>query len=471
MFMNNILQKDIFFILSGIIVGILSSIYPVYSLLLTIGILILIISANKPYLGFLFLVAYVPFHAAFRSISPRLFGPFSVIGSIRDLLLVSLLLFIFLEYAIIKKEKIKVNHIQLRVIVFYLWVFFVVVYSVLLLNRDLLLSLMNIRPDVEYMLLLFVVPYLVNTREKFFRTYNLILISAFIIIIIGLLSYLLSLNVGVVQTGFGERVISTFGTQQTNVYAVYLSMIILLSLGLAGEKIRMFNFLLILLTILSLLLTQSRRGLLSLFIGLGSIVYLTKYKIWVNRFVLVGLIFGIGIPILMWDRILWTIYGLPTKETFMAIIQGAGYSVRGSIGGFRIEPRIEETLTTLRLILENPIMGLGTGKVGWLMLKLKVPGGFALHNYYFALWLRLGLIGLILYLAIIISVIRYGSKLVKKSDENKMKMAISGILAAFIVSQFALFFGGSISAQNGFISWALVGLLLSAGKLNTDKNE
>lgn len=181
--------------------------------------------------------------------------------------------------------------------------------------------------------------------------------------------------------GDNFRVFGPF--ESPNFLAMYIVPVMLVSLGLIGAKLKeqKIYWLLVIIPLIALILTESRGGLIALFAGIITIIYLLNKDKFRQKQIfslsVVGLLIAIG-----------------------AIIIALNYKSESNL------LRLEIYKYSWELIKAHPVFGVGLGGYFSALKELNLGQSFienglvyALHphNLIFALWLNLGLVGLIIF--------------------------------------------------------------------------
>lgn len=264
------------------------------------------------------------------------------------------------------------------------------------------------------------------------------------------------INLGVSRFAY----ISTFGNPIF--FAQYLAAMIPLSLALCLSRPssglrRIFFGLAALLMLLFLLLTRS----FAAYLGLGAAI----------------LVMGIGLAgsRVKLKRVLIRV----TVIGFALILAGSFFSpiLRAKLSSRRLHGlmRIYVWQSTLKMIGEHPIMGVGAGnfrvtyplyrspqekKVTW-----KGVIYFSAHNDFLQVWAEAGTLGLICFLWLVCALLRSGWRLVKTTDAQK-KILSAGLLAGIAAILVVAGFNPALQTPGtGMCFWVLAGLMAAMEKL------
>ena len=424
------------------------------------------------------LVLYVPFHGLFRpaitsepvAVSEAMRGV-SLIGGVKDVLIVALF-----AYAVVctvrERRQITLTAVDVLLILFLVWTGLEVARAAFM-GRSLLAAVLDVRMDVEYLLLYWVVAALIRDVRQLSRLVRMTVYGA------GLAAF-----VGVAFALCGQRMLDgvrafgTFAATQTNVYGVYMAMLAILLAALladSGQKVmsRLAGFVILALSLVNVFLSQSRRGFLALLFGGLFCLYLL-YRRWpalgrwsaasrrrervLRALPFVLLIMAVLVLAVVPGR--WSLHrwGLPTWNAFQAIISGQEYGQHDTVTGYKVEPRLVEIARVLRAMSGQYLLGIGPASHS--AVPLLSHGGFEFHNYYLGLWVRLGLIGLLIYVALAVAIIRCGLRVYFRLDEPSWRSLTLGILSSWVAVSIVGLLGSQTSAvQIGVLSWTLLGML------------
>jgi len=209
-----------------------------------------------------------------------------------------------------------------------------------------------------------------------------------------------------------------------NILAGYLAMNI--TLALSNKNKTWF----ILSLSFALLLTKSLGALLSLFLALAVYFYLQGKLKKRNFLFLLGFLIFTG-AIFMARSVNQKQHLQPVFSTMM---------------------RLNYWRDTLRIIKASPLIGVGLG-------NFNLPLSRYAHNSYLQLWAEMGILGLISFLWLIISVFSYGLKTMKNSpDKNQIAALItaSGVFLIHNLVDFSFFL-----PEVNLIWWVITGCLFS----------
>ncbi|MDH7486873.1 MAG: O-antigen ligase family protein [Anaerolineae bacterium] len=430
------------------------------------------------------LVLYVPFHGLFRpvitsepvAVSEAIRG-ISLTGGVKDFLIVAL--FVYAVVCIVRERRqIALTAVDGLLILFLAWTGLEVARAIFM-GRSLIAAVLDVRMDVEYLLLYWVVAALVRDARQLSRLVQVTIYGAGLAALVGVVFALCGQRMLE-----GVRAFGPFAATQTNVYGVYMAMLAILLAALladAGQKVvsRLAGFAILALSLVNVFLGQSRRGFLALLFGGLFCLYLL-YRRWpalgrwsaasrprervLRALPFVLLIMAVLVLAVVPGRWSLRYWGLPTWNALQAIMSGQEYGQSDTVTGYKVEPRLVEIARVLRAMSGQYLLGIGPASHS--AVPLLRHGGFEFHNYYLGLWVRLGLIGLLIYVALVVAIIGYGSKVYFRLDEPSWRSLTLGVLSSWVaVSIVGLLGSQTSSLQVGVLSWVWLGAMRVASWL------
>lgn len=351
-------------------------------------------------------------------------------------LLLALVFVLWLSKGIIKKNiTLTKSEINLPLSLFILYC-----SSLLLINiGEFGANIMGLRNLLEYSLIYFLVINVVRSKDRV-RKYIFLLLGVGVLIAITNTVHLLS------QPGAINRILRepyhsstkflAYGFLGANNYAYYLDALICISLGLFlfaySKRVKLLFFCSICILVVSLLLTYSKGGILAITVAILFWVLRNNKKILIPL-LLLFLVGAFLLPSTMHERF-YT-------------------SIHYKIG---IVDRIDVTSESLHLALNNPIFGIGLGKVGTAGKNTLFP-----HNYYLYLLLQTGILGLGIYLWMLAIFFKTSLRLYKKLDRGFLKGLTAGIVMYYVMFAIsALFIASGEAFLSAFIFWFLGGVVM-----------
>jgi len=313
---------------------------------------------------------------------------------------------------------------------------------------------------------IYIVFSFINTREKIINLMWVSVGTAFLVAVYGLLQYF-DLFVNFIPWTMDpmDRVFSTIG--HSNHTAAYLGMNIMLLLALLlNETKRKWKIVLwvgLAILLLTLILTASRGGVFAVIIaGIMWLVFILKSKKLSKKtfkFTIIGLLIAAVIGVLLSGPISKIGVVERTTSTVTFVLQG------------NMPDRVSWWLSSFEMIGDAPVFGHGLSTFKnvynkYRRLDYRVPEDLqdnitpeTAHNEYLNIAATQGIIGFLLYAAMIVSLIIYSRRALKKV-ENKDKIYILGLLTAIIVFLIQVFISfGTVMTL--FFFYTLTGLLIS----------
>lgn len=470
---------------------------PFASLAVLLGLLVLYFSFRNPQNGILFMAFYLPFEPlVLKFIS----GPLITYVKIAsDALIILIFLSVAIQYLAGKKKFVwQKNALN------WLIAFFAIIWlaSVIYNQVDFASAFSSLRQLFRYVLIFYLLFYL-GAEEKFVKKFIYVCFAVFAFqAIIGLaqlvlppsFSYFLApastqtiYSNAVIETGnFGwnvtERIAGTFGRYDR--FGIFLSFFLVIGLGLYYilKRQKQPNFLLPILFIgsLALIFTFSRLSWAGLILGLILIGWLWQK----DKKIKIGILAGISIFIIyMVIFLALTGFKISSYEENPAHINFATrilqtfsyYEWENSYYGFG---RVFFWINTAKIVVaSSPFIGVGPGLYGsgtaaafqnhQVYDRLGLPFGIQdrmgqIDNNWFSIWGEYGTLGLIIFLAIFISLFFQTKEkyLISKSNPYIKGLAL-GFMAICLIYPLQAFFGPYFEIRTiSFYFWTVAGLIL-----------
>lgn len=475
---------------------IIAFISPFISLIILFCFLVLYFSFKNPLNGILFLAFYLPFEPL---ILKFISGPIAAYVKIAsDALVVFLFLYTLILYFLGHKK-----FVWQKNILNWLIGFFVIVWlaSVIYNQVDLMSGFSSLRQLFRYALIFYILFYL-GTDEKFVKKFiyicfSVLILESFIgfsqLILPPSFSYFLTpaatqstYGNAVLETGnFGwnitERIAGTFGRYDK--FGIFLSFFLIIGLGLyyIFKKQNKTNLLLPILFLgsLALIFTFSRLSWAGLLLGLILIGWLWQK----DKKVKFGLIAGFSVLIIYLTLFLvFTGFKVSSFEENLSrtnfatrILQTFSYyEWENSYYGFG---RIFFWINTPKIVVaSSPIIGVGPGLYGsgtasafqnhQVYNRLGLPFGIQnqigqIDNNWFSIWGEYGTLGLLIFLAIFVSLFIQTRKKYLIGNSPLIKGLSLGFMALCIIYPLQSFFGPYFEIRTiSFYFWTTVGIII-----------
>lgn len=305
-----------------------------------------------------------------------------------------------------------------------------------------------------------------NTREKILKLMWFSVITAFVVAFYGLLQYF-DLFVNIIPWTMDpmDRVFSTIG--HSNHTAAYLGMnlMLLLPLILNEEKkkkkvLMWIGFALIALT---LILTASRGGVFAvIFTGIIWMIFILKSKKLSKK------TFKYSIFCFLIAAVFGIILSGPISK--IGVVERTTSTITFVLQG-HMPDRVSWWLSSLEMIADKPFLGYGLSSFKdvynqYRRTDYRVPDDLqdnitpeTAHNEYLNITATQGIIGILIYLAMLFELISASIKYIKKADQ-KDKIVVLGLLTALLVYLIEVFISfGTVPTL--FVVFTIMGLLIS----------
>ena len=399
-----------------------------------------------------FFPVYVPFHIYLMQLqtagagTDSKLGPFTILGSIKDLLLIFLVCLWVLKMT--TGRKYKLVHTSLNGVLFA----FLCLGAIHILNYyDAAVGFWGFRNSMEFIVLFYITVSVVQEPAQVRNLLLAMVYSAIPVLVYGFVQFLnarIGYFIGPEVVTLSGRLAGIFGgLSATNVYGVYLMIITILALGMLYTQLSRINRLLTFLVLIgagfNLLFTFSRRAWIGAVAGMLILSQAAR-----DRRILAIMLIGVVAVIIASPQIV--------AERFDSIFTSNNASNQGRFHEWRI---------VASRVFDNPwsaIYGMGMGMVGPVSYEFDVPGKIQSHSYYMLLLGQMGVPGLLLFIALVGTILVVGLRgLMARADkEPRILLAITySVACAMLVT---CFFGITLdSFPPNFYFWLDVGLLFA----------
>ncbi len=313
---------------------------------------------------------------------------------------------------------------------------------------------------------IYIVFSFINTREKIIKLIWYSVITSFVVGVYGLLQYF-DLFVNIIPWTMDpmDRVFSTIG--HSNHTAAYLGMNLMLMFALIfnedNKKRKIMLCIGFALIGLVLILTASRGGVFAVIIaGIVWLVFILKSKKLSKKtfkFTIIGLIIGAIFGILLSGPISKIGVVERTTSTITYVLQG------------NMPDRVSWWLSSFEMIADKPFLGHGLSTFKdiynqYRRTDYRLPDDSqdnitpeTAHNEYLNIAATQGIIGFLLYAAMIFVLLRSAYKYIKKANQQDKIIALS-LLTALLVYLIEVFMSfGTVCTL--FIFYTIIGLLVA----------
>lgn len=297
----------------------------------------------------------------------------------------------------------------------------------------------NIITPVLMLLSALIFSSIYDRREDYIGLLNAIIIADVIMIV---LLVLLAGSVSSFLSIVSDDELSTLFIQK-NIIAFSMSIGIIVSLYLVLFQKHWFFFITLVLFVLVLFCTGSRRGLLTMFLGLGGLYYFNSK---VNNGNILKLVIGVTVSIFVFMSLLQLDIFSNMNERLTSLILGLGNKNELSSSD---EYRFILINKAFEMFKENPVLGHGAGA-----FKAKAGFGIYSHNNYVELLANYGLVGFCLFYGYIIKILKL-SYLSIGRYKDAFSVFLFILLCIRLVSDF-----GNVSYYDKFI-YIIFGVAIS----------
>lgn len=346
--------------------------------------------------------------------------------SLNYLYTVALLIFLIFYFVYIEALSSKLSYIKYPLLFFFLGIIFSI-----LLSRNKLNSLNEFYVYISG-LSLFVISATLDHRNKI-RLINTIILSAFVISLLAIYQYIFGFQ-NLLNYMAQQKIIEPFALDYIsqrrvffpfitpNILAGYLAMV--MPLCLINKR---WSLLILPISIIALLLTKSIGALLSLFFGF------TMYFALLNNFKKKQIIILIAILLILGSTLI--LRSTTHKQHIQPI--------------FSTLMRLSYWKNSLIIIKAHPLSGTGLG-------NFNLPQCRYAHNSYLQIWAEMGLLGIISFLWLIISIVKQSLKNIWHSDYKNEYAALLSAISIFLIHNFIDF--SFFLPEVSFIWWIILGL-------------
>lgn len=359
---------------------------------------------------------------------------------------VSLTILAFIGATISKRFKnIPNTDLNIPLLVFFIFLCLSVVFAVN--PQKSLISLL--KKNLEWFLLFFIMVATLNTEKRIKIFLEVLFFSALCVAVDGLTQ---QINGRDLFRGhvFQQRISASFN--HYNDFAAYLGILLPMTISLyvfKENKLKVYFIFLSLLFGYCLIMTLSRGGYFTTFIGINFIVFfsLTKLKFINYKKLAINLLIFLNLLVLI---IIIGIYKLPL-DLIIERLRISGGAGRNGLWQYAI-----------LLIKTRPILGHGLGSFMGLFSKLNqsIAPTYA-HNCYLQMGTEIGVLGLMSFLSIIFVFFKKSIRTIVKNNDFFLLGIISGILSFLIYAGFDTHF---YSMQLSDFFWIMLGLAIAMGK-------
>ncbi|HAJ34038.1 MAG TPA: hypothetical protein DCK79_11945 [Candidatus Atribacteria bacterium] len=461
---NGVSQSHTFLIVAvllfvGVFLGVNSSIYPlsiVGSFFLLVAFLI---SLKNLRTGLLLFLIVALFSNIISQVLPTGFLGGAELGMgavLRDILLLSVLIGWF--FTISTKDKARV-YIPLK----YPLIYICIIALFIVISPEKVTAILGFRNTAFYIVILYLTVNVFSSKQQIKRAITVIIAFGGLLAVFGLLQPLtggvlltrlgFEHGVGGALVRFGKITRSSAGVDNPLVFGIYMVMLILIaaSLWLSTKKKSILLLVIIFLMITALIFTFSRSAVFALIASLLFIsVFLKRFKLMVGLIlILSGLLL---FSVIFYDSIL--------VQRFFS---------QDEVSRIGIATRIAQVERSFQYINDNPLLGIGLGTQGAAKARFAeglVPG-IITDNYYFQILTEMGLVGLLAYLLLLVSLFIKGVSIYYSLTDTYLKSLALGIVG-IIVAMSIMNLGSSTfdSRILNMYFWFFMGILLSLRRAN-----
>jgi len=354
----------------------------------------------------------------------------------------------FFIYIFIEKLKIPVNMDLIFPLLFFSLLLFTTLYGNISLKGPGFDRLIKILIGISLYFLIFISLDISDCSELF----KTLLVATLLLTIYLIIMYFFVWKVNIL--GGNLLVPSVWGKNQL---AIFLAIILPMAFSLWVDSNKFSGFILTIIFEISLILTQSRAGLISANIGLISILLLSKrrYKS------VMQILFLITTLLLIFNFIPSNL-----KDVILLRILSVIYMKDLQTGYHSIELRILMDQISLRIFSENPILGIGIGK-----FQDVIPWGIP-HNDYLWILLEGGIITFAVFFIFCFSLLVRSYKTIRNIELTLEKSSESWIyrgLFGALVSVLIMFY--SMAMHDTLPTWFVFGLVAALNKKGLNQKE
>lgn len=341
-----------------------------------------------------------------------------------------ILLVLFLTYLIeiIRNKKTRINFCigvkaSFRDLIFILMIIiFIIMLASVSYASDKSIAIRESLRFLIYIIVYFIIKYEVKTERLIFAILNNYILATFFISLFGVIQYFTRIGLNdrfiydTSKYSVALRITSTLDNSNTLGAYLIIAIFPLIMMGIYEKNInkKVIYIIISMLASVTLILTFSRNAWLGVLIGITLLVIMYNHK-----FILLFLS-GIGISVL-----------LP--------------QVRSRAADFKIlldDPRVNIWKLALNMIKENLVLGIGNGNFynqygeyakKYPKLRYNSNTKFPTHNSYLKVFSELGLIGIIPFVALIISVLIALKNTLRNLSPGVLKSFYKGFYISVIV--------------------------------------
>jgi len=458
-FQNHTIIIIITLLLVGVFLGVSSSISPlsiVGSLFLLVAFLI---SLKNLRAGLLLLLIIALFSNIISQVLPTRFLGGAELGMgavLRDILLLSVLVGWF--FRISTKDKARV-YIPLK----YPLIYICIIALFLAISPETKTGILGFRNTAFYIVILYLTANVFSSKQQINRAITVIIAFGGMLAVFGLLQPLtggallarlgFEHGIGGALVRFGKITRSSAGVDNPLVFGIYMVMLILIagSLWLSTKKKNIILLVIIFLMITALIFTFSRSAVFAL---IGSLLFISLF---LKRFKLMA-----GLILILSGLLLFSVL-------FSDSILVQRFFSQDEVSRIGIAIRIAQVERSLQYFKDSPLFGVGLGTQG--AAKARFVEGFVpgiiTDNYYFQILTEMGVVGLLVYLLLLVSLFRKGVSIYYSLTDTYLKslaLGIVGIIVAMAIMNFVTSTFDSRILNMYF--WFFMGILLSLRRAN-----
>jgi len=402
-------------------------------------------------------LALMPFHTFLVVWAGHLLGHQAIFQAWKELLIV--VLFCLSLIVIFKnlQNKQKLFHHSNYLIL----VFFILTLLISAINQPPLLALSyGIKYTLSY-LLLFVIAQIAATSRDEKIIIRIILVTSAIVVSFGLLQIFLLPHNFLTNFGYSQMTVAPYlGVPGTNAIRIlstlggpnqlgsFLLLPICLLVYLIIKKQKLWYFILLAGSIVVLFNTYSRSAWLGAILAIVITMFLTFSRAILRWSILIFLTIVLGCILLI----------SVNSRLQSYLFHGDSITYLNDLKTHNLNSSDAKRLISMQAgfeaVAKDPL-GKGLGTAG--PASVKADNGFLTENYYLQIAVEAGVLGLIIYLLIQVSV---GISLYKIKDSSPLAIALIGSLAGMAVIN--LFLHGWTDSSTALIWWSTAGLALGA---------
>lgn len=450
-----------------IALGALVSFYPMLALTLFLAIppVFLVILKKTRFTGFLILLFLSPFLGIVKGLTGVRYSPL-----IFDLALLLLVASVLAEA--IFARSIKINIVILSI------AFFLILGLVQILNPNvpsLLAGLEGFRATAFQATAFFAGLYLIRSKKQIQSIMGVLTVSAFIVGIYGVKQFFWpsAVDLKIVETSLASPIsyqvtgkLRAFSTLSGPFHlGIFMVLATLLLVNQSRLKNNFYRITLMTVLIFALILTITRTNWMAM---IGGVLFLMIVSVFVKKED--RSIRPILIAVSIFVAAFLIIYALPTHFSDPAL------QYLSSLKDIESTSRYQGTLeswrnTIIPAMIENPF-GYGTGSAGDGVNQKFMKKSFTSHNVFLKIGLELGLLGLVIFTAIVYLVFIQGIAVLRKLNDEFYKKTATWILSFIFAVLIAGISTPIIDAYPANLYfWLLIGVLINLREIEKNETE